>query len=289
MHDAFSIGGTVFFGILLSALPFLAVGALASGVVEVYTGSWQPRAPRGFWRPVLAGVLLGMAVPVCECGVIPLARRLVRKGWPVAAGVGFVLAAPAVNLIAVLSTGAAFGWGRMLLLRVLVTVIVAVAAAAWALRAEPDPLRESTGGGANLPEPVRRGVWDALAAAGDDFLDMARYLVLGAAVAAALQTAVPRAAVLAVAQGPVTSVLALEVLAFVLSLCSSVDAFVARALAGTFGTGALVSFLVLGPMLDIKSTLMLLGVFKPRAVAVMAAGVAVLATLAGVLIHAVIR
>jgi len=117
---------------------------------------------------------------------------------------------------------------------------------------------------------------------GDDFLDMARYLIAGSMLAAAMQTLVPQSALLAVGQGPVISVVVMQALAFVLSVCSTVDAFLALAFAGTFTTGAVIAFLVFGPMVDIKSSLMFLGVFQRRAVAYLIALPLVLSLVMGV-------
>jgi hypothetical protein len=102
--------------------------------------------------------------------------------------------------------------------------------------------------------------------AGDDFVDMARYLIIGSMLAAAMQTLVPREALLSIGQGPVVSVLAMQALAFVLSVCSTVDAFLALAFTGAFTTGSILAFLTFGPMVDIKSSLMFLGVFQRRTV-----------------------
>jgi uncharacterized membrane protein YraQ (UPF0718 family) len=102
--------------------------------------------------------------------------------------------------------------------------------------------------------------------AGDDFLDMARYLIIGTILAASMQTLVPQSTLLAVGQGPVLSVLAMQALAFVLSVCSTVDAFLALAFSGIFSTGSIISFLTFGPMVDIKSSLMFLGIFQRRVV-----------------------
>ncbi len=134
----------------------------------------------------------------------------------------------------------------------------------------------------HAPAPLGRRFAQAFTLAGDDFLDMARYLIAGSMLAAAMQTLVPQSALLAVGQGPVISVVVLQALAFVLSVCSTVDAFLALAFAGTFTTGAVVAFLVFGPMVDIKSSLMFLGVFQRRAVAYLIVLPLVLSLLMGV-------
>ena len=106
----------------------------------------------------------------------------------------------------------------------------------------------------------------AFGIAADDFFDMGRYLVIGGLLSTALQTFVPQSALVGIGRSPVTSVLALQLLAFVLSVCSTVDAFLALSFLNTFSIGAIVAFLVFGPMIDIKSLLMFSGVFRKRIV-----------------------
>ena len=89
---------------------------------------------------------------------------------------------------------------------------------------------------------------------------MGRYLVIGAVVAATLQTFVPQSVIGAVAQTPVVSLVALMALAFVLSLCSESDAFVAASFV-QFGPAAQLAFLVFGPMVDTKLGFLYSGTF----------------------------
>lgn len=96
---------------------------------------------------------------------------------------------------------------------------------------------------------------------------MSRYIVIGGALAAALQSFVPPSALLAIGQGPLLAAIVMMLLAVVLSICSTVDAFVALSFVGTFAPGALLAFLVFGPMIDIKSTLMYTSTFQRRTVA----------------------
>jgi hypothetical protein len=106
-----------------------------------------------------------------------------------------------------------------------------------------------------------------LGLAGEDFMDMARYLIAGSMLAAAMQTLIPQSTLLALGSGPVISVLVMLLLAFVLSVCSTVDAFLALAFVNSFPPAAILGFLVFGPMVDIKSSLLFLGVFQRRVVA----------------------
>lgn len=275
---------TIFLGIFIEAAPFLLLGTLASGLVEVFVNHeqiarWVPRDPV---RGAVVGALLGLFFPVCECGVVPLARRLFRKGLPLSTGVAFLLAAPVFNPIVIASTIAAFGVGRVLYLRLGLTLLVAIITGlVFAAEKRPEQLLQpaawpAISGGSGLEPaaiavPARKGAWRAevgraLVIAVDEFFEMGRYLVVGGLLAALMQTAIPQAWLTAVSAGPVVSVLALIGLAVVLSICSTVDAFIALSFAGTFTTGSIIAFLVFGPMVDIKSTLMFMGVFRKRAV-----------------------
>jgi uncharacterized membrane protein YraQ (UPF0718 family) len=275
--DRFQVFVTILLGIFTEAVPFLVAGSVVSGIIQVWV-SPQTLArfiPR---QPVLAtlmGAALGLVFPICECGVVPVTRRLQQKGLPLSAGIAFLLAAPVINPIVIASTYSAFGWGPILLGRIGFTLLIACAIGLvfqWADPREvilPEPVMPQVEPHVHADEPPTR--WDeriaqTLAAAGDDFLDMARYLIAGSMLAALMQTLVPQSALLAIGQGPVTSVVALLLLAFVLSVCSTVDAFLALTFVNTFTSGAILGFLVFGPMVDIKSSLMFLRVFRRKTV-----------------------
>jgi len=120
--------------IVLQSLPFVLAGVFASAFVQQHlTGQmvarWMPRRP---WAAVWVSSLFGFVVPVCDCGVIPLARRLVAKGVPVYAATSFLVAAPVVNPLVLLSTAFAFqGNPGVVALRFGMTLSVAVAVDSW--------------------------------------------------------------------------------------------------------------------------------------------------------------
>ncbi|MBK9051667.1 MAG: permease [Chloroflexi bacterium] len=268
---------TIFLGIFIEAIPFLLFGSIVSGLIEeiVDKDTLARFVPRRAVPAALAGALLGFAFPVCECGVVPVTRRLYQKGLPLSVGVAFLLAAPVVNPVVIISTYVAFGWGPVLWGRVLFSVLIAfVVGLLFSLARSQDVLLPLTLQGDDhhhdhehdpdhdhqpAPMTLVDRLWNALAIGGDDLLDMARYLIAGSMIAAAMQTIVPQSALLALGSGPVVSIVTLMVLAFVLSICSTVDAFVALSFASSFTTGSILAFLVFGPMVDIKSSLMFLG------------------------------
>jgi len=269
---------TIFLGIFIEAVPFLLAGSLLAGFLHVFVdpkGTAFSRLPRHPVLASLAGGLMGLVFPVCECGVVPVVRRLQQKGLPISTSVAFMLAGPAVNPVVIAGTYTAFGWGPILAGRILLSLAIGTIVGLIFSLAKPEQLLlpNSLGdtpcgcGCEGHPSAGARGrVGDTLAVAGNEFLDMVRYLIFGSLLAAGMQTLVPQSTLLALAEGAVGSVLALQALAFSLSVCSTVDAFVALSFASSFAPGAILGFLVFGPMVDLKSSLMFLGVFRKRAV-----------------------
>lgn len=269
---------TIFLGIFIEAIPFLVAGSLVSGFIAVYVDkdTITRFVPRRAVPAAFTGALLGFAFPVCECGVVPVTRRLYQKGLPLPVGIAFLLSAPVINPIVLASTYAAFGFGPVLVGRYLLTFIIAFLAGLIFHFARPEEvLRPAAETGIGLPDSYTNPhaaakaeprLWRAVVTAADDLMDMARYLIIGSMLAATMQTFVSQAVLIEFGSGPVLSVAALMILAFVLSICSTVDAFLALSFANTFTTGAILSFLVFGPMVDIKSALMFLGVFRRRVV-----------------------
>jgi len=206
-----------------------------------------------------------------------------------------LLAAPVVNPIAILSTAAAFGWGWMLVGRIGLSMLIAVATAMifsvvkspadvllpsqWLHReAIPLPLHTPV---RSLREKLRH----MAVIAADEFYEMGRFLILGAALAAAMQALIPQQALLEVGRGPVTSVLVMLALAVILSICSTVDAFVVLGFVSIFSPGAILAFLIFGPMVDIKTTLMYFSVLNKRSVVYLILFPLLMSLLAGLLIN----
>jgi hypothetical protein len=267
---------TIFLSIFIEAAPFLLAGSLVSGFIAVFVDQQllERFVPRQPVLAALAGASLGVLFPVCECGVVPVTRRLYQKGLPLSMGIAFLLAAPVINPVVFASTYAAFGFGPIFWGRIGFSFLIAAMVGFIFHFAQPhEILAPESAEDDHCHHPVAQEttskgqlVWQALATGGDDFLDMGRYLIFGAMLAAGMQTLVPQSALLELGAGPVASVLVIMVLAFVLSVCSTVDAFLALAFTNTFTPASILAFLVFGPMVDIKSSLMFLGVFRRRSV-----------------------
>jgi hypothetical protein len=261
----------IFGSLLIQALPFVLLGALASALIEVFVsvGTLEKLAnlPKPLQLP--AAGLAGTAFPICECGSVPVARRLAQKGLMPSAAVTFMLAAPVLNPIVIASTFFAYRgrstlwtmvlgrFGLGLLVAVVVGWVVGNHSKEELLRERPDDrtIHQVEPG---CLEPKWRRFFVHM---GNDFLFMGRYLLLGATVAGFVQTFLPASILSGIAGMPVFNLVVMMALAALLSLCSESDAFVAASFV-QFGPSAQLAFLVLGPMIDMKLVALYVGTFR---------------------------
>ncbi len=269
----------IFVSIFLQSLPFLLLGIFASALVQRYFSDqlvtrWLPRRKVSL---VLLGSVFGFVAPVCDCGVIPLARRLIGKGIPIYAAATLIVAAPVINPIVLLSTAFAFqGDWRIVALRLGVTLSVAISVGLLVSLLFPesadhvsitalnrdggrDPGSALDGRGHSNP-----GVF---AHATAEYFDVIFYVILGSIFTAATQTLMPRGDLMAVGANRIWSVVTLMPMASLLSICSEADAFVARAFATNFTVGAVLAFMTIGQIVDLRMGFLLFRTLRPRVAA----------------------
>ncbi|WP_426451627.1 permease [Paenibacillus sp. S-38] len=341
---------TLFISIILEALPFVLLGVFVAALLQRFVSEAAVRrfTPKNPVLGILFACVLGLIFPLCECGMIPVIRRLMQKGMPAYVAVVFILAGPIINPVVYASTYMAFrSRPEIAYSRMGMAFITAVAVGLLVYRfVKRNPLRSpsgtATGSGSSAAqvnagpdvhahcedgscghahhdhrhshgehhshagldhrhshrehrshvgldhrhshgEHHRHGhhhhhhdhaeaasgsrvmrILSVFGHASDEFFDMGKYLIFGAFLTAAIQTVLDRESLVSIGQGELSSHLFMMGLAFVLSLCSTSDAFVASSFATTFSAGSLLTFLVFGPMIDMKSTLMLLSAFRAR-------------------------
>ncbi|WP_448006069.1 permease [Agromyces bauzanensis] len=262
---------TLSISVVIESLPFVFLGILLSIGVQVWLpeGFLLRRLPR---HPVVRRVtisLLGVLLPVCECGNVPLARGLILRGLTVGEAMTFLLAAPILNPVTIITTYQAFGWEDGILVSRILGGFVIANLVGWIYSRHPDPMRLLTPGfqascahaGHEAPATrMRRGV-DMFRTETSAMLPA---LFVGSAVAGLIQVAISRDLLITLGQNPVLSVFALMALAFVIAICSNVDAFFILAFGSTFMPGAIVAFLVFGPMIDVKMLALMRTTFTAR-------------------------
>ncbi|WP_373430025.1 permease [Paenibacillus sp. GD4] len=282
---------TLFLSIILEAFPFVLLGVIVSALLQMFVSEQTIRrfTPKNPILGVLFACVVGIIFPLCECGMIPVIRRLMKKGMPVYVAVVFILVGPIINPVVYASTFMAFrsrpeiAYSRMALAFIVAFVIGLIIYRF----VRNNPLRGSAAEPNNAvhnhahdhhehhhhhghhhhhehPPAKTNRFLATFGHASDEFFDMGKYLIFGALLTALIQTLVSRESLVSIGQGEVVSHLFMMGFAYVLSLCSTSDAFVASSFATTFSTGSLLTFLVFGPMIDLKGTLMMLSTFKVR-------------------------
>ncbi len=279
----------VFLSIVLEALPFMLIGSCVGGLIEVFISRERLTSflPKRTWAVTCTAAAMGLVFPVCECAVVPVVRRLARKGLPLSAAVAYLLGGPIVNPIVGASTLLAYKFDWLVVIARLgagYLIAVSVGLLMGRIFAHRQALLDSgththgheTCGCGHDHEAHghRTGISGRLMAAirhaSDDFLAVAHYLVIGAAIAALAQTVLERRAVLDFAALPVLPSLAMMLLAILLNLCSEADAFIAASFRGLLPLPAQLAFMLIGPMFDLKLLLMYRTLFTRRAIVALA-------------------
>lgn len=274
--EAFTTFCIIFSSIVLEAFPFMLLGTLVGGFVEAFLSREQLVSflPRNRKAAIVAAAFLGILFPVCECAIVPVVRKFIQKGMPIGSAVAFLLAGPIVNPLVFASTLVAysFDW-TVAWLRIFSGLAIAVAAGLFINSLLQGKTALKTNGSCgcghdhdfNPPLSFPGKIKAALFHGAADFYDIGRFLIMGALIAALLQTLADRQDFLVSAASPFAAIPVMMVLAFVLNLCSEADAFIAASFRPMgIPLSAQLAFLVLGPMLDIKLILMYLGVFTRK-------------------------
>ncbi|WP_424766418.1 permease [Paenibacillus sp. sgz302251] len=275
----------LFISIILEAFPFILLGVLFSALLQVFVTDEliQKFTPKNPIAGVLFGGLLGLLFPLCECGMIPVIRRLIRKGMPAYIGVVYLLAGPIVNPIVFTSTYTAFrttpemAYSRMGLaftVAVVIGLLLYKFMRSSPLKASPALKvlhHEHSHDHSTHRKGLRGRTASILAHSSDEFFEMGKYFIFGAFLTAIIQTLIKRSTLESFADQPMFAYLFMMVFAFILSICSTSDAFIASSFSGMFDFGPLLAFLVFGPMTDLKNTFMLLTTFRVKFVLILIA------------------
>ncbi len=281
-----------FLSLFLEGVPYILLGTLISGFMDVYMpASILDRVlPKNKLLAILSCGLMGLVLPVCECAVVPVIRRLVAKGLPVSCAFTYMLAAPILNPVTIWSTWNAFdnygftwdivltrcamGYGVSVFVGIIILFLpvekVLRKSVLKAIRSHDDHKQGDHDAGYcghdhshaeahshshdHSHAPAKDGrVVAAMRSAMRDCVDVGVYFTIGAALAAMFNMLYVQhqSEFEATLSSPVAEIGGMMFLAFVLSVCSTSDAFMAAAI-DFVSYGAKMSFMVLGPMLDMK-------------------------------------
>lgn len=260
---AIQAGATIFVSIVVQALPFLALGVMLSGAITAFVPAsfWQRALPKRQSLAVPVAGATGAILPGCECASVPVAGGLISRGVAPAAALTFLLSAPAINPVVVVSTLVAFPGQPMMAVARFIASLVTAVIMGWLW------LRFGKGEWLRVPDRTHlhgNTKWHTFRlTASHDFLHAGGFLVVGALAAALLNVAVPPSILDSVADNPIISIVFMALLAVILCICSEADAFVVASLTQFSMTSRLV-FLVVGPMVDLKLIALQGGTFGRR-------------------------
>lgn len=281
MPESFSTFSAIVTSIFIEAMPFLAIGALLSATIEVFvsTDRLVRYLPKGAVSSIAVGVSAGLILPTCECGVVPIVRRLIRKGVPVPTAIAFMLSAPVINPVVLVSTFVAFRGdpgmvaGRVLMVAVTAAVVALIARQMGSVMSSTGSAGESHDTHAHSHHhddaehsgtaTVLSRVGEVLRHGASEFVDMGKYLILGSVAAGLVKTYMPQSILLFFDGQPVLEIIGMMGLAILLSVCSEADAFVAASFV-SFSAASKLSFVAVGPMIDLKLIGMFAATFNRR-------------------------
>jgi len=280
--------------VFLEASPFLLLGSLLSALFEVFLpGDQIARClPRRKILGLFFGLFAGMLIPTCECGVVSIVRRFLKKDVPPHIAITYMLSAPVINPLVLAATYVAFQGNIWMVLGRAGLVAACAGSLGWALSAvhpsqlirQADKLsfhiHEPSAGapadkhgepnfnhgmthdsgprGENRQEPKFIRIFLHTAS---EFMDMGKFLVLAGIIVGLLKVFLPQDALVLFRENTVLAVGAMMLLAILLSVCSEADAFIAAAFS-TFPAAARLAFVAIGPMVDLKLVFMYAAVFK---------------------------
>lgn len=265
----------VFSSIVIEALPFILIGAVLASFMQVYISNniFNKIISKNKLLGSIQAGIIGVFLPVCECATVPITKGLLNKKVPLNVAITYMLAAPIVNPLVILSTYYAFdGNIKVVLLRVGVGFSIAVVAGLLMLCLSGENNIFIDNGEGELQgkcfcgcseiddtssKPIRLLKHTSL-----EFYEIGKYFIVGATLSAIFQTFVPRDIIFYFENSAVLSIIILMAFSFLISLCSEADAFVASTFMNRFSLGSITGFLIIGPMIDLKNTIMLFSIFK---------------------------
>ena len=267
----------IFISIFFESLPFLLLGALISSIIETYVSNdtMAKIIPKSKILGSIVGVLLGFFLPACDCAVIPVSKRL-KKKVPINVAVSFMLASPIINPVVLLSTYYAFyktnpeifwyrlifGVGIALIVGIIIGIIFNKKTVIKNNILEDDDCEDCHCHEHKHKHTFKNDFLSITKHTAYDMFEVVKYLMIGAIIASLVQVLLPRNILTIFSNNSILSIVTLMLFAYLISLCSTSDSFVGKSLLSIFNKEAILAYVLLGPMMDIKKTIVLFGNYK---------------------------
>lgn len=260
---------TIFISLFLEALPFILIGIFISSIIQVFVTPEmiQKSLPKSAILAIVPVALIGIIAPICECGIVPIVRSLLKKGMPLHIGIVFLSSVPIINPIVFTSTFYAFhSQSNMAYFRLGLAFIVVllIGFLTYLFFGKKNVLLDNSFT-IHTHSHNKSNRWkEVMAHSSDELFSTCKFLLIGALVASILQTIVSRDVLLQLSNHDYLSSISMMGLGYVLSLCSGSDAFIAASFSSTFPIKSILAFLIFGAMIDLKNSIMMFAYFKRR-------------------------
>lgn len=265
----------VFISMILEALPFILLGSIASSVIQIYVSEDIVKRilPKSRIISIFFAAFMGLFIPICECAIVPITRSLMKKGIPIAVAVVFMLTVPIVNPVVIASTFYAFKDINIVLIRVFggITCAIIIGLLVEIFTKRNEQVIKSTSEYENICdcgcETIdyfynKSKLRLCLEHTNKEFLNILRYYIFGSFLSSLFVVIVKEDFIEQYSKGIILPIVIMMILAFLLSLCSEADAFIAKGFLEYFGVSAVSAFLIFGPMLDLKNAIIISSYFK---------------------------
>lgn len=274
MLEAISKFSIIFSSILLEALPFILLGALLSSFMQMFVTEELIKKfiPKNKLLGGIVASVLGVFLPVCECVTVPITKSLIQKKVPINVAITYMLAAPLVSPLVIISTYVAFdGNFKVVALRVGLGVLIAIVAGLLMipLTDGEDILKNSSPamircdcGCEDIKNSNENMFIRLLKMSSVEFYDIAKYFIVATMIAAVFQLNITEEFLSSLGLNHTMGLVIMMIVSFLISLCSEADAFVARTFLSSFSLGGVMGFLLIGPMIDLKNMSMLFASYK---------------------------
>lgn len=278
---------TLFLSLIIESMPFVTLGVIVSVLVAIFIpNNFVTKLPT---NPIVVNLIistLGIFFPVCQCGNIPVSRRLILNNFRPSQAMVFLLAAPIVNPVTFITTWEAFpSMHSIAIIRIVVAILLANIIGYVMSRTGNEnsflnkQFYEYCSTVDNTPKKSLKYALDLFQT---EFITVVKILCIGALVAAAVQTIVPQETITTIGHNIFLAVIAMMLLGFILSICSTVDAFFALAFINIFPLGAIFSFLLFGPLVDIKMVIMMRSIYTVKTITIVSLAIFVISFIIGV-------
>lgn len=265
----------IFISIILEAISFLILGVLLSSLIQEFVSedTLKRLIPKNPFLGSIVGILMGFFIPTCDCAVIPVAKRLIKKNVPLNVCISFMLASPIVNPVSILSTIYAFRkvMPQMIFYRIGFGILAAFLAGILisfisqkrniVINGDADNNFCSCGGEYQNSDSH---FWNIIWNSKEEFLGIMKYLIIGTLITTIMQFIINTTSLNLIVNNKIIQIIVMMLFAYIISLCSTADAFVGRTFLNQVSNSSILAFLLLGPMIDLKNTLVLSDNFEKK-------------------------